>query len=50
MAVIKCRDGRGIEECQAMKFGERIRDIIFLPINLTNTVHWRASTNLTCCC
>ena len=33
VAVIKRRDGRGIEECHAMKFGERIRDVIFLTIN-----------------
>jgi hypothetical protein len=33
MAVIKRRNGRSIEECQPMKFGERIRDVIFLTIN-----------------
>jgi hypothetical protein len=33
-----------------MKVGERIRDVIVLSINLTNPVHWRNSTDLTCCC
>ena len=50
MTVIIRRDGSGIEECQAMKFGECIRDVIVLSINLTNPVHWRNSTDLTCCC
>lgn len=41
MAVVKRRDGSGVEECQAMKFGQRVSDVIILSINLTNPVHWR---------
>jgi hypothetical protein len=50
MTVIERRDGSSVEKCQAMKVGERIRDVIVLPINLTNPVYWRNSTDLTCCC
>ncbi|WP_168213022.1 MULTISPECIES: hypothetical protein [unclassified Bradyrhizobium] len=46
MTVIKRRDGSGVEERPTMKFGERIRDIIVPPINLSNSVHWRDSTDL----
>ena len=47
MTVLKRRNGSGIKERQAMKFEQRIRDVIVLPINLTNPIHWRDSTDLT---
>jgi GNAT superfamily N-acetyltransferase len=46
MAVIEFRNGSGFEKRQPMQFGERIRDVIFLPVHLTNPVHWRDSTDL----
>lgn len=29
-----------IQECQPMKFQERISYLIVVPVNLTNPVHW----------
>ena len=41
MAVIKHRNRSGVEECQAMKLSQCIRDVILLTINLTDPVHSR---------
>ncbi len=46
MTPVKFRDGGAVEECELMKFGERIRDVIFLPVDLTNPVHWQDFTGL----
>ena len=42
MATIECRDRGTFEEGQAMKFSERIRDVVFLPVNLANPIGRRS--------
>ena len=35
-----------IQECQPMKFQERVSYLIVVPVNLTNPVHWPYPTHL----
>ena len=45
MAVVKFRNGGAIEERQAMKFSERIRDLIVMSVDLANPIHWSSLKN-----
>ncbi|MBR1270955.1 hypothetical protein JQ629_26110 [Bradyrhizobium sp. AUGA SZCCT0222] len=40
MPMIELWYGGTIQECQPMKFQERISYFIVVPVNLTNPVHW----------
>ncbi len=39
--LIKFGNGGGVKECQLMKFPERVRNIIVIPVNLANPIHRR---------
>ena len=45
MAVVKFRNGGAIEERQAMKLSERIRDLIVMSVDLANPIHWSSLKN-----
>ena len=38
---IKFGNGGGVEESRLMKFRERVRNIIVIPVNLANPIHCR---------
>jgi hypothetical protein len=40
MAVIEFRNGGAIEERQTVEFRERIRDLIVMPVDFANPIHW----------
>lgn len=37
--LIKFGNGGGVEESQLMKFRERVRNIIVIPVDLANSIH-----------
>jgi hypothetical protein len=40
MAVIELRNGGAVEEREGMEFRERIHNLIVMPVDLANPVHW----------
>ena len=40
MTLIEFGNGRAIKESQAMQVREGIRDVIVMPVDLANPVHW----------
>lgn len=46
MSVVEIRHRSGVEECQPVEIAEHIRDVIVLPVDLANSIHFGMALNV----